>query len=271
MDDSNFRPPKGLGHRHIQTLLPTLLHFGPAKQWLHQEFALPDGDFVDLAWNRYPSPDDERPIVILFHGLEGSVSSPYAQDMMQRLDTLGWHAVMMEHFGTDRELDSITAGDAEEFRLFLHGKGLAEGTIRRRCGRAKQFLAAAVDKEILHRNPFARIRCGAVVNRERFHFVSAGEIQAVLAACPDAEWRAIFALARYAGVDAAGSGFRGVTLSCNVGSREAVDALMAEALAAGARPVAGARTLSWGGYAGWFADPDGHLWEIVWNPRPFIP
>lgn len=45
-----------------------------------------------------------------------------------------------------------------------------------------------------------RIRCGTAVNRERFYFVSAEEIEAVLEKCPDAEWRAIFALARYAGL-----------------------------------------------------------------------
>ena len=39
---------------------------------------------------------------------------------------------------------------------------------------------------------------------------------------------------------------------------------------AGARIVCPAKTFRWGGYAGWFADPDGHLWEIVFNPRPFM-
>ena len=78
------------------------------------------------------------------------------------------------------------------------------------------------------------------------------------------------ALARFVGVETGGEGFRGVTLSCNVASRDAVDATMAEAEAAGARVVSAPRPFSWGGYAGWFADPDEHLWEVVWNPRPFI-
>jgi catechol 2,3-dioxygenase-like lactoylglutathione lyase family enzyme len=52
----------------------------------------------------------------------------------------------------------------------------------------------------------------------------------------------------------------------NVNSREEVDAVMAEAGRAGARIVKPAQDTFWGGYAGYFQDPDGHLWEVVWNP-----
>lgn len=82
-------------------------------------------------------------------------------------------------------------------------------------------------------------------------------------------WLALFGrddLAADAGVAAAGSGFAGITLAHNVGSEAEVDTLMAEAVAAGARLVKPARKTSWGGYAGYFADPDGHLWEIAHNP-----
>ena len=76
------------------------------------------------------------------------------------------------------------------------------------------------------------------------------------------------ALARYAGVEAtAPGGFTGATLSCNVASRAAVDGLVARAEAAGAAVVKAPETVSWGGYCAWIADPDGHLWEIVWNPK----
>ena len=75
-------------------------------------------------------------------------------------------------------------------------------------------------------------------------------------------------LARYAGVEpVAPGGFTGVTLSCNVASRSAVDALTARAETAGAVVVEGPETVRWGGYCAWIADPDGHLWEIVWNPK----
>lgn len=57
-----------------------------------------------------------------------------------------------------------------------------------------------------------------------------------------------------------------MTLGHNVGSKAAVDAVMAKAAAAGAAIVKAAQDTSWGGYAGYFQDPDGHLWEVVWNP-----
>ena len=75
-------------------------------------------------------------------------------------------------------------------------------------------------------------------------------------------------LARYAGVDPSPiGGFAGMTLSCNVASRSEVDALAARAEAAGAVVVKAPETVGWGGYCAWIADPDGHLWEIVWNPK----
>jgi uncharacterized protein len=57
------------------------------------------------------------------------------------------------------------------------------------------------------------------------------------------------------------------SLGHNVGSRAEVDAVMAQAKAAGARIVKPAQDTFWGGYAGYFLDPDQHLWEVVWNPQ----
>ncbi len=57
------------------------------------------------------------------------------------------------------------------------------------------------------------------------------------------------------------------TLGHNVSSREEVDAVMEQARNAGAKMVKQAHDTFWGGYAGYFQDPDGHLWEIAWNPQ----
>ncbi|MDO3410538.1 VOC family protein [Saccharibacillus sp. CPCC 101409] len=57
------------------------------------------------------------------------------------------------------------------------------------------------------------------------------------------------------------------TLGHNVGSREEVDAVMRTAEAAGARITVAAHETFWGGYSGYFQDPDGHVWEVVWNPQ----
>ena len=86
-------------------------------------------------------------------------------------------------------------------------------------------------------------------------------------------WLALFpreSLASYANVPAGGQGFGGITLSCNVPSREEVDETIGAAEQAGATVVNPPHEVGWGGYTGWFTDLDGHLWEIVYNPRPFI-
>jgi hypothetical protein len=74
------------------------------------------------------------------------------------------------------------------------------------------------------------------------------------------------ALAEDAHVPAEGGGFGGVTLAHNARSREEVDAVLAGAQAAGARLLKPAQDVFWGGYSGYFADPDGHPWEVAWNP-----
>ena len=74
------------------------------------------------------------------------------------------------------------------------------------------------------------------------------------------------ALAADAGVDAAGSGFRGVALALNRSSAPEVDDFMRRATLAGATLVKRPAKVFWGGYSGYFADPDGHLWEVAHNP-----
>jgi catechol 2,3-dioxygenase-like lactoylglutathione lyase family enzyme len=74
-------------------------------------------------------------------------------------------------------------------------------------------------------------------------------------------------LAEDANVSAEGSGFSGITLSHNVRSEAEVDATLAEAVAAGARLLRPGSRVFWGGYMGYFADPDGHNWEVCFNPQ----
>lgn len=74
------------------------------------------------------------------------------------------------------------------------------------------------------------------------------------------------ALAEDAGISASGSGFPGFTLAHNVESEAAVIKTIEEALAAGASLVRTADKVFWGGFRGHFADPDGFLWEVCWNP-----
>jgi hypothetical protein len=73
-------------------------------------------------------------------------------------------------------------------------------------------------------------------------------------------------LAEDAQTDSTGEGFRGFTLAHNVASPAAVDAVLAEAVAAGATLRKPGQHVFWGGYSGYFADPDGFLWEVAYNP-----
>lgn len=73
-------------------------------------------------------------------------------------------------------------------------------------------------------------------------------------------------LAEDATVPADGSGFRGITLAHNVRDKADVAPILAHAEKAGGRIVKAAHDVYWGGHSGYFADPDGFLWEVAWNP-----
>lgn len=83
-------------------------------------------------------------------------------------------------------------------------------------------------------------------------------------------WLSIYpreSLAADIGVAQEGSGFVGFTLAHNVHSIKEVDRVMTELEAAGAKIVKRAATADWGGYSGYFEDPDGFLWEVAFNPH----
>ena len=83
-------------------------------------------------------------------------------------------------------------------------------------------------------------------------------------------WLALYPqdqLADDAQVDPQGSGFRRFTLAHNVSSKKEVDRVMEEARKAGALLQKRAKDTEWGGYSGYFSDPDGFLWEVAWNPH----
>ena len=78
------------------------------------------------------------------------------------------------------------------------------------------------------------------------------------------------ALAEDAGIASEGTGSRDFTLAHNVRSPEEVERILEEALAAGATLVKPGQPVFWGGYSGYFADPDGFLWEVAWNPHFWV-
>lgn len=104
------------------------------------------------------------------------------------------------HFKPSQPIASITNLDAEQWRASLRERGLADATISKRVKTARQIFRQAVKWQMLPANPFAELRAGVQTNRERMHFVSRADAAKVLDACPDAEWRLLFALSRFGGL-----------------------------------------------------------------------
>ncbi len=106
---------------------------------------------------------------------------------------------LVAHFGEDKDATKITPGDADDWFNGMLAK-YASATAGRRAGVAKQFFRWGFRKEHLPRNAFDEIKARCAANKERTRFISREVAQKVLDACPDAQWRLIFALCRYAGL-----------------------------------------------------------------------
>lgn len=99
MKESSFKPAWWLPGPHLQTLWPVLCRRKKKEIHLRRErFELPDGDFVDLDWA-----GDTGPIVLVLHGLEGSIHSNYAQGILQVLVENGWRGLFMHFRGCSGE------------------------------------------------------------------------------------------------------------------------------------------------------------------------
>ena len=107
---------------------------------------------------------------------------------------------LIEHFGENRDLRSINAGHADEFRSFLYKQSQEENTVRRYCGLAKQFFRAALRKKLIDENPFADQVSAVTGNASKFHFISREDAEKLTNACPDLQWRLIIALTRFGGL-----------------------------------------------------------------------
>ena len=109
---------------------------------------------------------------------------------------------LIAYFGARKRLSEITVADAAKWKRWLASdQRLSESTVRRRCTMARQFFAEAVDDRIIETNPFGKLKgIGVQSNRDRDFFVTLEMAEKVLDACPDAEWRLIFALSRFGGL-----------------------------------------------------------------------
>jgi len=119
----DFIPMRGMSNPHLQTMLPRLirrrLNFTP--HW--QRLDMPDGDFVDLAWSEDPQTALHKPRLVIFHGLEGSLYSPYAHGLIEAAKKRGWLGVVMHFRGCsgvpNRSERIYHSGEIEDGSYFL--------------------------------------------------------------------------------------------------------------------------------------------------------
>lgn len=181
----------------------------------------PDDEIARWAASLEATLYDKLASVGLVRRRESMLLGPYLDSYIaMRADVKGSTATvyghtrrcLVEYFGHDRPLREITQGDADAWKIWLaeHEEDrdgqrvtvkLAENTVNRRCGIAKQFFRAAARRKLIIENPFADMRgVGVKANKEREFFVSRETAARALAACPDDQWRLIFALSRYGGL-----------------------------------------------------------------------
>ncbi len=124
---SRFRPAWWLPGPHLQTLWPTFFRKRPALDLTPERVELADGDFIDLAWHRRGG----RPLVVVIHGLEGSLHSHYAKTTLAALDASGFDSVFMFLRGSSGEPNRLPrryhSGATEDLAAILDHLQAAHG------------------------------------------------------------------------------------------------------------------------------------------------
>lgn len=137
--NEDYAPPFWLAGGHLQTIVPYILGSAPKLEYQRERWELPDGDFVDADWvigqqagesgdsltaGKLPDLKHEtRPVVMMFHGLEGSSQSNYARALMSEVQRRGWIGVVVHFRGCSGEPNRLPrvyyAGDSAEIQRFV--------------------------------------------------------------------------------------------------------------------------------------------------------
>ena len=114
---SPYTAPVWLRGGHAQTIYPLLIK-SPSPPYRRQRWDTPDGDFIDLDWVDAPEESSSAPLLVLFHGLEGSSASHYARALMNGVRSNGWTGVVVHFRGCSGELNRLPrayhSGDSDE-------------------------------------------------------------------------------------------------------------------------------------------------------------
>lgn len=164
-DSTEFVPMRGVANRHLQTMLPRLIRrkvqFTP--HW--QRLDLPDGDFLDLAWSEAPDQARHKPRLVVFHGLEGSLHSPYAHGLIEAAKARGCSGE------PNRQKRIYHSGETEDGTWFLHwlrdnfgtvptaAVGYSLGGNMLACLLAKEGESVPLDAAVIVSAPFMLEQC----------------------------------------------------------------------------------------------------------------
>jgi predicted alpha/beta-fold hydrolase len=114
-----FKPAWWLPGAHLQTLWPALFRTRPAISIKRERVELPDGDFIDLDW----SGSDKQPLILLLHGLEGSLNSHYIRPLMSNLNDAGFATVFMNFRGCSGQVNRLArsyhSGDTADVAFIM--------------------------------------------------------------------------------------------------------------------------------------------------------
>lgn len=120
--DSQFKPAWWLTNPHGQTMLAKWLRRKETFQGQTSSLETPDNDFIDLVWTQIPKANSTTPIVVVLHGLAGSIDSHYAKGMLNAIKANGWIGVLMHFRGCsgrqNRQAQSYHSGDTRDISFF---------------------------------------------------------------------------------------------------------------------------------------------------------
>lgn len=125
-----YRPPRWLPGAHLQTIYPALFLKRPLPPLDREIWTAPDDDILALDWLKG---EPGKPLLVHFHGLEGSSRSHYARAMLRHLHRIGWNGVVVHFRGcggvTNRAMRAYHAGDTQEIDWIMHKIAARHGPV----------------------------------------------------------------------------------------------------------------------------------------------
>lgn len=202
MSSLSYVAPTWLPGGHAQTIYPLLIKPLPPA-YRRERWSTPDGDFVDVDW---VDGDDRQPLLVLFHGLEGSSTSHYAASLMHALRERGWTGLVCHFRGCSGEANLLPrayhSGDTAEIdwllrncrlrfpdrQIYAAGVSLGGNALLKWLGERETGARSVIDAAAAISAPIDLAACGHVLARG-FNRVYTQHFLATLKRSADAKWQ----------------------------------------------------------------------------------